>query len=90
MVRGRELAHVDADLGDHDLSRRLAEAGDRLQPLDGIAKRAERAFDPRIELAPCGFDLLDRLQVLADQKAMVIADVAGQSRNQGLAGGGKP
>lgn len=90
MVRARELAHVDADLGGHDLGRRLAEAGDLLQPLDGVTKRAERGLDPRIEFAPRGFDLLDRLEMLADQEAMVIADAAGECRDQRLARGGKP
>jgi hypothetical protein len=58
-ARRRELAHVDANFGDHDLRRRPADAGHACQTLDGVAKGRQRGLDPCVEFPNGGFDLFD-------------------------------
>jgi hypothetical protein len=87
VVRARELAHVDSNFGDHDLRRCPADAGHVLQALDGVAKGRQRGLDPCVKFSNGGFDLFDRLQVLADQETVVIADATVERREQSLARG---
>ena len=49
MTSGWELAHVRADLGEEDLGRGLAQAGNLFQSFNGITKGLERGLDPRVE-----------------------------------------
>ena len=53
--------------------------GISLQSLDGVAKGRERGLDPRVESRDRRFQLLDGLQVLTEQEAMMLADAAVQS-----------
>jgi len=73
MVGGGEGGHVGADLGEHGLSGVVAEAGNILQPLGGVQKGGERSLEPRVEFPDGPLELLDRLQVLADQEPVMIA-----------------
>jgi hypothetical protein len=51
MVCARKLAHIDSNLGNHDLRRRPADAGHAFQALDGIPKGSQRGLDPCVEFA---------------------------------------
>src|SRR5208283_1036718 len=73
MVGRGEGAHIDADLGDHGLHDVVADAGNFLQAPGVVAKGSEGSLQPRVELRDRGFDLLDRLQMLTDQEAMMVA-----------------
>ena len=85
MIRARKLAHVGANLGDDGFGRRPGEARNLLQPFDGTTKGSQRSLDPRVEFPNGGFDLLDRLQVLADQEPVMIPRAAGERRRAGAA-----
>ena len=61
-----------------------------LQPLGGVQKGGERGLEPCVELSDGPFELLDRLQVLPDQEAMMIARTSVQRGGEILAGAGEP
>src|SRR5271165_451322 len=86
--RGEGL-HIDADLGDHGLGDVVADAGKIVQPLGGAAKGSERSLQPRVELRDRGFDLFDRLQMLTDQEAMMVAQASFQRGGEFLARAGE-
>ena len=90
MLGGGKGAHVGADFGDQRLRDVVADAGNVLQSLDGVAKGRQRGLQPRVEFAHRGFDLLDRLEMLADQEAMMIAQASLQRRGEVLARAGEP
>ena len=87
MVCRWKLAHITADLGDHDFCCRPADAGDPRQAFDGITKRADGSLDPGIERLDGGFDLCDGLEMLANQKAVMITNAAIERCQQRLARG---
>jgi hypothetical protein len=51
---------------------------------------ASAASEARVELSDRGFDLFDRLQVLADQEAMMVARTPLQGGGEVLARAGEP
>jgi hypothetical protein len=61
MTSGWELPHVDADLGEEDLGRGLAQTWDLLQSFKGVTKGRERGLDPRVEGRNRLFQLLNGL-----------------------------
>src|SRR6478672_12927717 len=73
-----QAAHVGANLGEEDLGRDLAQARNLLQSFNGITIGLKRGLDPPIEGRDRLFQLLDGLQVLLDQEAMIWAYVAMQ------------
>jgi hypothetical protein len=85
MVGRGEGVHIDADLGDHGLGDVVADAGKIVQPLGGAAKGSERSLQPRVELRDRGFDLFDRLEMLTDQEAMMVAQASFQRGGEFLA-----
>ena len=89
MVGRGEGVHVGADLGDQGLGDVVADAGNVLQPLGGVAKGGERGLQPRVEFRDRGFDLFDRLQMLADQEAMMVAQASFQRGGEFLARAGE-
>src|SRR5208283_4690679 len=89
MVGRGEGAHIDADLGDHGLHDVVADAGNFLQALGVVAKGSEGSLQPRVELRDRGFDLLDRLQMLTDQEAMMVAQASFQRDGELLARAGE-
>ncbi len=89
MTVGRKGAHVVADLGDQRLSDVVADAGDVFQSLDGLPKRSKRGLQVRVEFRNRGFDLFDRLQMLADQEAMMVARTPLQGGDEVLARAGE-
>ena len=86
--RGKGL-HIDADLGDYGLGDVVVDAGNILQPLGVVAKGSERGLEPRVELRDRGFDLIDRLEMLTDQKAMMAAQASFQRGGEFLARAGE-
>jgi hypothetical protein len=62
MSHGREAAHVDADLGDNDLSTQLIHAGKRARQSHGLAKRVEVAVHLLVEFED-GVERVDLAQV---------------------------
>ena len=63
-----EGAHVGAGLGDHGLGAVVVDAGNILRRFGGVAKRGERGLKPGVELGDRGFDLIDRPQMLTDER----------------------
>ena len=61
MTSGWELPHVDADLGEEDLGRGLAQAGNLLQSFNDVTKGLERGLDPRVKGRNRLFQLLNGL-----------------------------
>ena len=90
MAGRREGAHIDADLGDHGLDDVVVDAGNSLQPFGVVAKGSKRGLQPRVELGDRGFDLFDRLKMLTDQEAMMIAQASFQRGGEFLARAGEP
>src|SRR5258705_8286923 len=62
MTFGREAVHVDADLGNDDLSAEIADAGDGAQDLDRGAKGLDMGVDLLIDLTDSGVDRIDMLK----------------------------
>src|SRR3954466_10464516 len=54
VARGREAAHVDADLGDDDLRGQVTEAGDGAQQPDRLTERVEIAVHLLVDLGDGG------------------------------------
>ncbi len=89
MIGRGEGLHIDADLGDYGLGDVVVDAGNILQPLGVVAKGSERGLEPRVELRDRGFDLIDRLEMLTDQKAMMAAQASFQRGGEFLARAGE-
>src|SRR5271166_3235767 len=53
------------------------------------AKGSERSLQPRVERRDRGFDLFDRLQMLTDQEAMMVAQASFQRGGEFLARAGE-
>ena len=76
MPRGRERAHVGADLGDHGLGGGRCQPRHLLQPLDDVTKGRQRGLDAGVEGGNAVLQLLDRPQMLTKQEPMMLADTA--------------
>ena len=90
MIAGREGAHIGSHLGNQCLGDVVTDARNSFQSLDDIAKRRECDLQPGVEFGNGGFDLLDRLQVLSDEKAMMVAQASVQRGDEFLMRTGKP
>jgi hypothetical protein len=60
---GREPGHVNADLGDDDLSDPLADTRDRQQPGGGLSERAHQPVDLGVETGLHGHKLVDVIEM---------------------------
>jgi hypothetical protein len=89
MAGRRESVPIGAGLGDHGLGDVVVDAGNLLQPLGGGAKGGERGLEPLVELGDRGFDLFDRLEMLTDEEAMMVAQASFQRGGEFRAGAGE-
>jgi hypothetical protein len=78
MTSGRKAAHVGANLGEEDLGRGLAQARNLLQSFNGVTKGLKCGLDPPIEGRDRLFQLLNGLQVLVDEEAVMWAHATEQ------------
>src|SRR5215510_13641106 len=78
MTSRRKAAHVGANLGEEDLDRGLAQARNLLQSFNGVTKGLKRGLDPPIEGRDRLFQLLNGLQVLLDEEAVMWAHATEQ------------
>ena len=74
MPRGGKPAHVITDLRDDDLRGSGANSRNRGQPFDGVLKRGQGGLDTGVEGGNAFLQLLDRSQMLGQQKTMMLAD----------------
>src|SRR5215475_9008828 len=82
MTSRRKAAHVGAEFGEQDLDRGPAQARNLLQSFNGVTKGLKRGLDPPIEGRDRLLQLLNGLQVLLDQEAMMWAQVAHAAHRQ--------
>ena len=75
---GRKPRHVDADLADDDVCRRLADAGHRRQQLGALAKGSEGLPHARLHIAHGRVERVDLSEVQLEEEAMVLADGSAQ------------
>jgi hypothetical protein len=87
---GREARHIDADLGDDDSGRDVADAGDRGQWETGLAKGLEPIADLRLNLGNRRVDGIGLGEVDAQQQALVIGHAVAQGFDKLRAGGPDP
>src|SRR5215475_7114565 len=78
MTSRREAAHVGTNLGEEVLDRGLAQARNLLQSCNGVTKGLKRGLDPPIEGRDRLFQLLNGLQVLLDEEAVMWAHATEQ------------
>jgi len=74
VARGREPAHIDADLGDDDLRCQVTDAWDGAQQADRLAERVEVAVHLRVDLGDGGAQRVELPQVQAQQEAVPHGD----------------
>src|SRR5947209_9574715 len=72
MPNGREHAHVEATLGDQDLSGMRLDAGDRAQRFDDLDVRGEYELDPLIEVLDRDVERVDVREQLGDHDPVVL------------------
>jgi hypothetical protein len=82
MLRGRELSHVDTDLGDHDFSDSLADPGDRAQQLDLFSERVELTLHLPVEPLDRRGELVDVTEMQRQHQRVMIIEAALQSEAQ--------
>jgi hypothetical protein len=73
---GREPGHVDADLGDDDLSDAFADTRDRQQTGGGLIERGHQPVDLAVEAGFHGDELVDVVQVHPQQQGVVLIETA--------------
>ncbi len=76
LLTGREPGHVDAHLGDDDLSGPAGHAGDRLQTAHRLAKRGYRGLRLDVEPVDHGGQVIDVVQVQPQHHHVVIVEPA--------------
>jgi hypothetical protein len=76
MARGWKAAHIDANLGDDDLSAEITEAWMGAQQAHGLAERVEIAVHLLVDLDDGGFKRVDLAQVQPQQKAVLAGDAS--------------
>ena len=74
MPGGCEAAHVDADLGDDDLSAEITDAWVGAQQAYGLTERGEGTVHLRVDLEDGGLECVDLAQVQSQQKAVLAGD----------------
>ena len=74
MACGWEAAHVDADLGDDDLSTQITQARMRAQQADHLAKRVEITVHLRVNLPNGGIERINLAQMQTQQEAMLAGE----------------
>src|ERR671930_200215 len=77
-----EMAHVDADLGDEDVSGGLPDAADGGQAGEGGTKGGERVLQARLEFPHRGVEGIDLAQVQGEHEAVVRGDAAVQGLDE--------
>ncbi len=75
MARRRESQHVCSELAHHHARRGLADAGDRRQELDVLAKGVELLAHARLQVAHSLLQSVDLFEVQPNQEAVVVAHV---------------
>ncbi len=70
MAGGGEPAHIDADLGNDDLSGQVTDARDGPQQADRLAERVEVAVHLRVDGGDGGIKRINLAQVQAQQEAV--------------------
>ena len=71
MARTGKLRHVHADLGEDHPRDRLTDPGHRLQPVGGLAKRAQDLVGLPLQLPDGGLQRIDLRQVQLQQEPMM-------------------
>lgn len=82
---GRELGHVDTDLGDDDLRGAPSDARDRVEPITGLNERGHQPVDLLIEALRGGSEVVDVGQQFPDHDGVELAETAGHTLSQQLA-----
>jgi hypothetical protein len=75
---GWEAAHVQADLGDHRGRGHRAEAGDLIEPVNRRGERGDHLLGHRLQIGDVGAEPVDAGQHLAQQRGVVVGEVAGE------------
>jgi hypothetical protein len=75
---GRELAHVDADLGDDYLGGAFADAGDGHKPAHLVSERGDHPVHLGVEAVDTGAQMIDVGQVHADHQGVVLVEATQQ------------
>ena len=74
MPCGWKAAHVDADLGDDDLSAEITDAWMGAQQADRLAKRVEITVHLCVNFTNGGIERIDLAQMQSQQKTMLAGD----------------
>ncbi len=90
MGGGRKARHVDADLGDDDGGRDIADAGNGGQAQGGVAKGFEPVIHLPIDLANYGIDGIGLGEMGARQQALVRGHASSHRLDVLRAGGPDP
>ena len=76
MPSGREAAHVDANLGNDDLSAEITDAWMGAQQAHGLTERVEIAVHLRVDLEDGGIVRINLAQMQSRQKAVLAGDAS--------------
>jgi hypothetical protein len=79
VLRGREMMHIHADLRDQLASRHPVHAGDGLPEGDGRFEGADLLVNFRLDALNPSLQCLPFVQVLGQQKPVVVPHPSGQS-----------
>jgi hypothetical protein len=78
MGRGREAAHVGADLRDDALGGPLADPGDGVQAIPGLSERGDHPVDLGVQRRDGTLKVLKVVQRQAHQQPVMVAEAAVQ------------
>ena len=83
---GGKSGHVDADLGDDALGGSFADAGDRVEPVTGLAERGDHPVDFDVEGGDRPFQIVDVVEDDAQHDGVVVIESAGRNawRSSGI------
>ncbi len=82
MSRGREAGHVQSDLSDDDLGGASTDAGDGVQPVQGVFTTAQAFFHLSIELLDEFVQGVQMSELLREQETLMCSELAEQGTLQ--------